>query len=160
MTLEAMNMAYEQKVDFHAHFLSDTYYEYLDKYEGPTPDSFPTPEWSVDGQLKLMQKLGIAFAFLSVSSPNMSRADRDDEIKYVRKINEEGAQIVKSHPEKFGLMPRSRCRTRTPQPKKQNSHLMSSARTDSGFRPTTREFISATADMTRSWSCSTNAAQL
>lgn len=96
-------MAYEQKVDFHAHFLSKTYYEYLDKYEGPTPDSFPTPKWSIEGQLKLMKKLGIAFAFLSVSSPNMSRAERDDEIKYVHEINKEGAEIVRSHPDKFGL---------------------------------------------------------
>ena len=96
-------MIYNKKVDFHSHFLSKTYYEYLEQYEGPTPDSFPTPSWTPEDHLKLMEKLGIAFALLSVSSPNLSRADKDTETAMVHQINIEGADIVKQHPEKFGL---------------------------------------------------------
>jgi len=96
-------MNYSKKVDFHSHFLSKTYYEYLDKYEGAFPDDFPTPEWSVQSHLKLMDKLGIAFAFLSVSSPNLSGADEDTECDMIRRINIEGAQIVSGHPDRFGL---------------------------------------------------------
>ncbi len=96
-------MQYSKKVDFHSHFLSKTYYEYLDKYEGELPDGFPTPKWSAKSHLDLMDKLGIAFAFLSVSSPNLSGADKETECGLVRKINIEGAEIVKEHPDKFGL---------------------------------------------------------
>ncbi len=96
-------MFYNQKVDFHSHFLSPTYYEYLDKYEGATPDDFPTPKWSEESHIKLMDKLGIAFAFISVSSPNLSKADKETEIKMVHQINIEGADIVKHHPKRLGL---------------------------------------------------------
>lgn len=96
-------MFYNQKVDFHSHYLSPTYYEYLDKYEGATPDDFPTPKWSEKSHIELMDKLGIAFAFISVSSPNLSKADKDTEIDMVHKINIEGAEIVKNHPDRLGL---------------------------------------------------------
>ncbi len=96
-------MFYNQKVDFHSHFLSPTYYEYLDKYEGATPDDFPTPKWSEESHIELMDKLGIAFAFISVSSPNLSKADKETEIKMVHQINIEGADIVKHHPKRLGL---------------------------------------------------------
>ncbi|MDO4380543.1 MAG: amidohydrolase family protein [Clostridia bacterium] len=96
-------MTYNKKIDFHSHYLSETYYEYLEKFEDEKPDSFPTPHWSVEEQLKLMEKLGIAFAFLSVSSPNLSRADKETEIRMVRKINIEGSKMVSNNPEKLGL---------------------------------------------------------
>lgn len=92
-----------QKVDFHSHYLSPTYYEYLDKYEGATPDDFPTPKWSEKSHIELMDKLGIAFAFISVSSPNLSKADKETEIDMVHKINLEGAEIVKNNPQRLGL---------------------------------------------------------
>lgn len=98
-----ISLIYNQKVDFHSHFLSKTYYEYLAEYEGSKPDDFPTPKWSAEGHIKLMDKLGIAFAFLSVSSPNLSKAEKEKEISLVHKVNDEGAQIVSGHTDRFGL---------------------------------------------------------
>lgn len=104
-TLDASgkSIAYTKKIDFHTHFLTETYCRYLDEYEGETPDAFPTPQWSEESQLKLMDQLGIAFAFLSISSPNLSKAERDTETALVHKINMEGAAIVRNHPDRFGL---------------------------------------------------------
>lgn len=96
-------MQYTKKIDFHAHFLTETYCRYLEEYEGEAPDDFPTPKWSVKSQLALMDQLGIAFSFLSVSSPNLSKADKETEAGMVRRINQEGAEIVRAHPERFGL---------------------------------------------------------
>lgn len=98
-----LQMAYTKKIDFHAHFLTDTYCRYLDEYEGEMPDDFPTPKWSPDGQLARMDKLGIAFSFLSISSPNLSKAERQTEAELVHKINQEGAELVRQHPDRFGL---------------------------------------------------------
>lgn len=96
-------MEHLRKIDFHAHFLTDTYCRYLDEYEGALPDEFPTPQWSEEGQLALMEKLGIDFSFLSISSPNLSRADCATEAELVHTINGEGAAIVRRHPDRFGL---------------------------------------------------------
>lgn len=92
-----------KKVDFHSHYLSKTYYDYLEKYEGPEPDSFPTPKWDINSHLAQMEALGIAFSFLSVSSPNPSKAPKEEEIEIVHRINLEGRQIVSEHPDKLGL---------------------------------------------------------
>ena len=96
-------MYYNQKVDFHSHFLTKTYYEYLKKYEDEMPDGFPTPEWSIESHIASMDKLGIAFSFMTVSSPNLSGADRDEEIRMVHQINIEGAEAVKERPDRLGL---------------------------------------------------------
>lgn len=96
-------MTYSDKVDFHSHYLPPTYYEYLGKYEGNLPDKFKTPQWNEKSHLDLMTKLGIAFAFVSISSPNLSKADKETEIKMVRKINIEGKEFADRYPDKIGL---------------------------------------------------------
>lgn len=50
-----------------------------------------------------MNQLGIAFSFLSVSSPNLSKADKETETQLVHKINLEGAEYVKLYPDRLGL---------------------------------------------------------
>lgn len=50
-----------------------------------------------------MDRLSIAFAFLSVSSPNLSKADRETEIHMVHQVNTEGAEIVQRHTNRLGL---------------------------------------------------------
>ncbi|MGN0467943.1 MAG: amidohydrolase family protein [Acutalibacteraceae bacterium] len=96
-------MQTNKKVDFHSHYLSKTYYEYLEKYEGPKPDNFETPKWNIKSHLKQMETLGIAFSFLSVSSPNLSKADRETQKAMVRQINLEGKAYVDAYPNKLGL---------------------------------------------------------
>lgn len=92
-----------KKVDFHSHFLPPAYYEYLNKYEDELPDRFATPEWSLKSHLKQMDALGIAFSFISISSPNLAKAPKDEECSLVRRINIEGYGYVKKHPDRLGL---------------------------------------------------------
>ena len=96
-------MMYHKKVDFHSHYLSPTYYEYLNKYEDEKPDSFPTPHWSVQDHIALMDRFGVAFALISVSSPNLSRVDRETETRMVHQINIEGKGYVDQYPDRLGL---------------------------------------------------------
>jgi predicted TIM-barrel fold metal-dependent hydrolase len=51
-----------------------------------------------------MDKLGVAFSFISITSPNLSRADDEVEKEYVRRVNEEGAAFVAKYPNRLGLM--------------------------------------------------------
>lgn len=95
---------FHNKVDLHVHFLPPSYYEYLSKYEDERPDNFDTPNWSEEGHLKEMDDLGVAFSFISISSPNLAQADDDTEKEYVRRVNEEGAQFVVKYPNRVGLI--------------------------------------------------------
>lgn len=94
---------YNQKIDFHSHYLSPTYYAYLNQYEGDKPESLPTPKWDIQKHISLMDKLGIAFSLISVSSPNLSKADRETEKKMVHQINIEGKAYVDQYPDRLGL---------------------------------------------------------
>lgn len=98
-------MNYTKKVDVHAHILTKAYVEYLDRYEGPNPDNFPTPEWDAKSHLALMDDLGVAFSLLSVSSPHLIKAEGEGEerIDIVRAMNEEALDIVADHPDRLGL---------------------------------------------------------
>ncbi|MGN1328067.1 MAG: amidohydrolase family protein, partial [Eubacterium sp.] len=73
------------------------------KYEGEKPDSFPTPKWNIKDHISLMDRLGIAFSLISVSSPNLSKADRETEKAMVHQINIEGKEYVDEYPTRLGL---------------------------------------------------------
>ena len=97
-------MAYDKKIDFHAHILSPSYYDYLDQYEGPTPDNFATPKWSEEAHLKLMDKLGVAFSMMTVSSPHVIHAkDITETMAFVNGMNDEALDVVRRHPDKLGM---------------------------------------------------------
>lgn len=92
------------KVDFHSHYLSRTYVEYLNKYCDGRPDNYETPEWTEESHLSQMDELGIAFSFISLSSPNLTLADCDEEKLLAHQINTEGAEIAAHHPNRLGLL--------------------------------------------------------
>lgn len=95
---------HNNKIDLHSHFLSSAYYEYLKKYEDERPDNFDTPAWNEDEHIKQMDGLGVVFSFISISSPNLSRAEDNVQKEYVKRVNEEGAAFVAKHPSRLGLM--------------------------------------------------------
>lgn len=95
---------YNNKVDFHSHYLPPSYYEYLKRYEDERPDNYDTPDWSEEKHISLMDKLGVAYSLISISSPNLSRADDNIEKDYVRRINNEGAAFVAKYPNRLGLI--------------------------------------------------------
>lgn len=95
---------FNKKIDLHSHFLSPAYYEYLKKYEGESPDNFDLPQWNLVSHIKEMDELGVAFSFISISSPNFCMADDETEREYVRRVNKEGSEYVSKHPNRLGLM--------------------------------------------------------
>lgn len=97
-------MKYNQKIDFQAHYLPPTYYEFLDSQGLSMPDGFPTPEWDEEIQKELMADLGIAFALLTVSSPSLYTKDKQKTCDFARRVNEEGAQIVSRNLQQLGFI--------------------------------------------------------
>jgi len=95
---------FNSKIDMHSHYIPPAYHEYLKKYEDRRPDNFDTPVWSKEGHIEEMDQLGVAFSFISISTPNLSRADDETEKSFARRINEEGAAFVSEYPNRLGLV--------------------------------------------------------
>ena len=88
------------KLDVHAHYLPELYRDALRAAGHDQPDGFPyIPEWSAAEHVQVMDRLGIATSYLSVSSPGVL-GDAD----LARAVNEEGRRAVVDHPGRFGLL--------------------------------------------------------
>ena len=87
-------MKFQRKIDFQAHYLPPSYYDFLAEEGLFCPDGFPTPQWDEAWQQEMMGELGIAYALLSVSSPSLWTKDP----ARTRKVNDEGAEIVSRAP--------------------------------------------------------------
>ncbi|SMC23367.1 Predicted metal-dependent hydrolase, TIM-barrel fold [Clostridium acidisoli DSM 12555] len=92
------------KIDMHAHYLPQAYKDALLNSGEKNPDGFPTPKWDPEVHLKTMQQLGISRSMLSISSPHINFGDRNAAKILARKVNEDGAELVKKYPGRFGLL--------------------------------------------------------
>lgn len=91
------------KIDMHVHYLPEAYREALLNCGEKNPDGFPTPAWSPEGHLEVMDHLGIATSMLSLSSPHINFGDKNAAKALARNANEDGAKLVRKYPGRFGL---------------------------------------------------------
>ncbi len=92
------------RIDVHAHFLPGFYCEALAKAGLTTLDGgMPVPAWSEVAHLETMDRLEIATAMLSVSSPSTHFLPEAERPAMCRAINDEGARLGQAHPGRFGL---------------------------------------------------------
>ena len=95
-------MAVPHCIDVHEHIVPAAYRQALADSGSSARDRFPVPAWDPQRNLEHLEVLGIATAFLSLSSPDVRcETDRETSALY-RAINEEGAGIVRDRPERFG----------------------------------------------------------
>jgi len=93
------------KLDVHAHYLPEPYRQALERSGHSHPDGMPQiPEWSAEGHVALMDRLGIATSLLSVSTPGVHFADDTSATALAREVNEAGRRAVVDHPGRFGLL--------------------------------------------------------
>jgi predicted TIM-barrel fold metal-dependent hydrolase len=91
------------KIDVHAHYLPADYREALIANGHAEPDGFPAlPEWSAEAHLAMMDRVGIGTSMPSLSTPGV--AFGEDPALWARRVNEAGAQTVRDHPRRFGLL--------------------------------------------------------
>lgn len=90
-----------EKIDVHAHYIPPVYRHYLDEhgYFGGQA----TPAWSPESAIGKMDGLGIGASILSVARPGFWFGDAARASAMARSVNEFGADLVRRHPERFGL---------------------------------------------------------
>ena len=82
-------------LDVHAHFVPDAYREALVAAGHAQPDGFPAiPEWSAAGHVRLLDRVGIRTALLSISSPGVHFGDDAAARELARTVNVEGRRAV------------------------------------------------------------------
>ncbi|MBS6646161.1 MAG: amidohydrolase [Clostridiaceae bacterium] len=93
-----------KKMDFHVHYLTTSYREFLMEHYGPEPEHFKTPEWGMEKQLKMMKENEIEYALLGISSPYFCCKDTAKTIEAVRKNNDEIAEMLTGHEDRLGYL--------------------------------------------------------
>ncbi len=92
------------RVDIHAHFVPAFYREALGEAGLSEPDGIRAmPEWDADSTLSVMDRLGVATAMLSISSPGVHFGDDAKARALSRRVNEEGRRLVEAYPGRFGF---------------------------------------------------------
>ena len=94
-------------VDVHAHFTTDSYIAAAKRAGQREPDGMPEdywPRWTVDQHLEFMEQAGIDRSILSVSSPGVFLGDAHRAADLAREVNDAGADVVTSAPDRFGLL--------------------------------------------------------
>jgi predicted TIM-barrel fold metal-dependent hydrolase len=91
-------------VDVHTHFVLPEYVLAAERAGHLRPDGMPGwPRWSVQRQLELMDRNGIARSILSVSSPGVHFGDDFRAQVLARRMNEAAAELGRDHPGRFGF---------------------------------------------------------
>jgi predicted TIM-barrel fold metal-dependent hydrolase len=92
------------RIDVHAHYLPEAYRRAGLAAGIAKPDGMPAwPAWDPSTALATMDRLGVASAVLSVSSPGVHFGDGAAARSLARAVNESGAEVVALHPARFGL---------------------------------------------------------
>lgn len=91
-----------RRVDTHQHYIPDFYRSDMEAHH-LSAGGWPTPDWSVEGAIALMDAEHIATGVVSVSSPGTHFGDDGKARDLARRVNEFGAELVKDRPDRFGL---------------------------------------------------------
>lgn len=93
------------RIDVHAHYLPEFYRDALVAAGHDRPDGFPVvPEWNAAEHVAVLDRLGVAVALLSISSPGVHFGDDAAAATLARAVNEAGREAAERHPGRFGLL--------------------------------------------------------
>jgi predicted TIM-barrel fold metal-dependent hydrolase len=89
-------------IDTHQHPVPDHYKRAMAKVGIMGSGENPWPEWSLQGQLDLMDETGMTAVVNSIASPGAYFGDVNMAIRIARECNEGAAKMVADHPHRFG----------------------------------------------------------
>jgi len=88
-------------VDVHHHMVPPGYLEALTRAGW---DTSGVPEWTPDRSIRIMDRVGIGKALLSVPSPGVWLGEDEEAHSLARSCNEYGAALVERDPRRFGVL--------------------------------------------------------
>jgi predicted TIM-barrel fold metal-dependent hydrolase len=92
------------RIDTHHHMIPPDYRKALRQAGIDEAGGRALPDWSPEGSLQTMDELGVTTAILSVSTPGTTfLPNPGDAVAMARNLNDYGANLVASQPERFGF---------------------------------------------------------
>jgi 6-methylsalicylate decarboxylase len=92
------------RIDLHCHFLPDGYRATLAGHGLDNIAGAQVPDWSPELQEHFMQAWGIETSVVSISDPGVYFGDAGEARELARMVNEEGAALVASAPDRWGAL--------------------------------------------------------
>ena len=89
-------------IDVHRHLIPDRYRKALNALNIRTAGGVPLPAWDPVQSKNLMDRVGIATAMLSISSPGVHFGDDSAARDLSRQSNEYCAEVISDNPSRFG----------------------------------------------------------
>lgn len=94
-----------RRIDVHNHYMGEPIYGFL-RSSGFFPDNFPISAWKPEDAIAFMDRHDIATQVLSLPFSFTSNPAQPSDAQFpatlVRQVNESMAEVVKSHPDRFG----------------------------------------------------------
>lgn len=90
------------RIDLHAHHIPPVYRQALLEARMLTIGGYPTPVWTPELAMDMMDRYGIQMQVLSLSDPGVSFLKGDAAKRLARQCNEYTAQVIRDHPTRFG----------------------------------------------------------
>src|ERR1700738_2604849 len=92
------------RIDTHHHMIPPHYRDMLRRAGIDEAGGRALPDWSPEGSLKTMAELNVPTAIVSVSTPGTTfLPDAADAAALARDLNDYGANLVASAPDRFGF---------------------------------------------------------
>lgn len=90
------------RIDTHHHYVPPRYADLL-RERGLTPGGIPVPSWSMELAGKVLRKVGVDTAILSLSTPGVWFGDAAEAAYWARHVNDYAAEVVARSPRQFGF---------------------------------------------------------
>jgi len=90
------------RIDTHHHYVPPKYAALL-RERGLTPGGIPVPSWSMEIAGKVLRKVGVDTAVLSLSTPGVWFGDAAEAAYWARHVNDYAAEVVERSPRQFGF---------------------------------------------------------
>ena len=90
------------RIDVHHHILPAEYVNAVAKLGVGAGGDIPFPKWSAESALSLMDRMRIATAITSISTPGIYFGDARAARDLARRCNEVSARLIADHPTRFG----------------------------------------------------------
>ncbi len=91
-----------KRIDTHQHIIPPSYAAWLAK-KGVNSGGLPIPAWSEELSLNFLERCGISYAVLSVSTPGTYFGDIGETRERTREANEYCADLARRYPDKYGF---------------------------------------------------------
>jgi predicted TIM-barrel fold metal-dependent hydrolase len=90
------------RIDLHAHHVPEVYRAALLRAGMVTIGGYPTPVWTPERAMLMMDNYGIQMQVLSLSDPGVSFLRGADAATLARQVNEYTASLIERYPKRFG----------------------------------------------------------